>query len=135
MSLNSLQGYFNFLPKSTKLRQTLILRLICHEVLECSPPCHVWNARACGTPNKIDYDFWENFLPTKKIEKRDESKKISQKTFMFCSSQIRSVLIDVEYSNYCQNLNICLLFATYFDGANSIKKHIYIFVTYELASL
>ena len=134
MSLNSLQGYFNFLPKSTKLRQTLILRLICHEVLECSPPCHVWNARACGTPNKIDYDFWENFPPKKKVKKRMSRKKNKSKNIyvLFISNS--------KWSNWRGILKLlskfdCLYSFSYLDGANSIKRLIYMFVTYKLASL
>ena len=125
MSLNSLQGYFNFLLKSTKLRQTLILRLICHEVLECSPPCHVWNARACGTPNKIDYDFWENFPPKKKVKKKgwvekNKSKNIYVQFILYsqCSSW-RQILKLLSYFG-------CIFTFCYLDGANSIKTDLHI---------
>jgi hypothetical protein len=49
------------------------------------------------------------------------------------SSHIQSVLIGVEYQNCCQTLEVYLLFAVWMGQIQS--KLIYIFVTYELASL
>ena len=49
------------------------------------------------------------------------------------SSHIGSVLIGVEYQNYCQTLDVYLLFAIWMGQIQS--KLIYIFVTYELAYL
>ena len=42
------------------------------------------------------------------------------------SCHIRNVLIDVEYQNYRRTLDVYLLFATYLDGANSIKTDLHI---------
>ena len=49
------------------------------------------------------------------------------------SSHNQSVLICVEYRNYCQTLDVYLLFAIWLGQVQS--KLIYIFVTYGLASL
>jgi hypothetical protein len=49
------------------------------------------------------------------------------------SSHIRSVLIGVEYRNCHQTLDVYLLFAIWMGQIQS--KLIYIFATYELASL
>ena len=49
------------------------------------------------------------------------------------SSHIRSVLIGVEYQNYCRTLDAYLLFAILMGQIQS--KLIYMFVTYGLASL
>ena len=49
------------------------------------------------------------------------------------SSHIQKVLIRVEYWNYCQTLDVHLLFAFWLGQIQS--KLIYIFVTYELDSL
>ena len=49
------------------------------------------------------------------------------------SSHIQSVLIGIEYRNYCQTLNVYLLFAIWMGQIQ--LKLIDIFVTYELASL
>ena len=49
------------------------------------------------------------------------------------SSHIRSVQICVEYRNCCRTLYVYLLVATWMGQVQS--KLIYIFVTYELASV
>ena len=49
------------------------------------------------------------------------------------SSDIRSVLIGVEYQNFRQILDVYLLFAIWMGQIQ--LKLIYIFVTYRLASL
>ena len=49
------------------------------------------------------------------------------------SSHIRSVLIGIEYQNYCQILDVYLLFAIWVGQVQ--LKLIYVFVTYGMASL
>jgi hypothetical protein len=49
------------------------------------------------------------------------------------SSHIQSVLIGGEYQNCCQTFDVYLLFAIWMGLIQS--KLVYIFVTYELASL
>ena len=52
---------------------------------------------------------------------------------MSSSSHTRSVVIGIEYQNCCRTLDVYLLFAIWMGQIQS--KLIYIFVTYELASL
>ena len=54
-------------------------------------------------------------------------------TFISGSSHSGSVLIGVEYQNYCRTLDVYLLFAIWMGRIQS--KLIDIFVTYGLASL
>ena len=66
--------------------------------------------------SKLDFVAWWEKLSFKKLM-----------SLLSGSSHIRSVLIGLEYWNYCRALDVkCLFNFCYLDGANSIKNDLHI---------